>query len=199
MKNENINIEKFEELKAKKALKKANSREKKKVNNLVEELVIDKESGEVVKNTTTTQITHSKTAEPPFVKLYLDDLVLLNNLPTKSSELLWELMKGLTYENEIILNPYKKKQIMETLDIKLSTLNNALTSFVKKEILFRVGTGTFAPNPYLFARGTWDDIYDLRMIVTYQAGERKMKLEINGEPIEEYNENLSEPLERKIK
>lgn len=177
----------FENLKRKRELENANKAIKKKVKNVVHELVVDKTTGEVLGENTTSQTIVSKGAEPTFIKLYIDDLILLNDLPTKSSAILWELIKGMTYDNEIVLNSYKKNKIIETLNIKLSTLNNALSSFVKKEILYRVGTGTFLPNQYLFAKGSWEDISDLRMIVKYKAGKKEIELQVNGKNVSEYN------------
>lgn len=181
---------KFEELKRKKELKVANSSIKKKTKNLVHETMIDKSTGEILSENTTTQTIVSKGSEPPFIKLYIDDLILLNDLPTKSSAILWELIKNMSYDNEIALNAYRKKKIIENLNIKMSTLNNALSSFVKKEILYRVGSGTFMPNPYLFAKGSWEDISNLRMIVSYKAGKREIQLEIDGKSATDYNQEV---------
>lgn len=193
---------KFEEFKRQRELKIANSSVKRKTKNVTRELAYDQVTGEVLSDNVTTQIITSKGSEPPFIKLYLDDLILLCDLPTKSSAILWELIKNMSYDNEIALNSYRKKKIIETLDIKMSTLNNALSSFVKKEILFRVGPGTFIPNPYLFARGSWDDIAELRMIVSYKAGKREIQLEIDGKKADDYNkehqplDNLENALRR---
>lgn len=192
----------FEELKRKRELKTANNSIKKRVKNITQEIVVDKATGEILTEHVTSQNFIDKGSEPPFIKLYLDDLILLNDLPTKSSAILWELLRNMTYDNEIALNSYKKKKIIETLDIKMSTLNNALSSFVKKEILYRVGSGTYMPNPYLFARGYWEDVADLRMIVNYKAGKKEIQVEINGQPAEEYNNiknDLDDRLENALK
>ena len=193
---------KFEELKRQRELKIANSSVKRKTKNVTRELAYDQVTGEVLSDNVTTQTITSKGSEPPFIKVYLDDLILLCDLPTKSSAILWELIKNMSYNNEIVLNSYRTKKIIETLDIKMSTHNNALSSFVKKEILFRVGSGTFMPNPYLFARGSWDDIAELRMIVSYKAGKREIQLEIDGKKADDYNkehqplDNLENALRR---
>lgn len=142
--------------------------------------VVDGLTGEVTENKIETQFV-STAKEPPFIKLYIDDLILLNNLPTSSSNILWELISGLTYSNQIILNSSLKKRICAKLDIKMQTLDNALTKFVKKEILYRVEKGIFLPNPYLFAKGSWSEVKELRMIVDYSGNERKVKCEVNNE------------------
>lgn len=188
----------FEELKRKRELKLANNSIKKKTKNIIQEVVVDRVTGEILAENVTSQNFIDKGSEPPFIKLYIDDLILLNDLPTKSSAILWELLKNMSYDNEIALNSYRKKKIIENLDIKMSTLNNALSSFVKKEILYRVGSGTYIPNPYLFARGSWEDISDLRMIVNYKAGKKEIQLEINGQPAEKFNNISSSDLDTRL-
>ena len=61
-----------------------------------------------------------------------------------------------------------KRLIAKELDIKNSrSINNALTDFVKADILKRLETGVYQFNPYLFGRGDWRDIDRLRMTVDY--------------------------------
>lgn len=147
---------------------------------LNETTIIDGNTGLVTENKIEQQfITQNK--EPAFIKLYLDDLILINNLPTSSSNILWELVKGITYDNEIMLNSSVKKRICARLDIKMQTLDNALTKFVKKQILFRVEKGIFLPNPYLFAKGSWNEVKELRMVINYTEKGKTVQAEINGE------------------
>lgn len=125
--------------------------------------------------------------EPPFIKLYLNDIVLLKNLPSSCSSILYELMKLMTWDNKIVLNSSIKKNIMAALNIKTSTLNNTLSQFVKKKILYRLDVGIYMPNPYLFARGDYSDINQLRLIIDYapKTGDRNISVEVDGKLIEE--------------
>jgi hypothetical protein len=127
------------------------------------------------------------TKEPPFIKLYLNDIVLLKNLPSSYSSILYELMKLMTWDNKIVLNSSIKKNIMAALNIKTSTLNNTLSQFVKKKILYRLDVGVYMPNPYLFARGDYSDINQLRLIIDYipKTGDRNISVEVDGVLIEE--------------
>ena len=148
---------------------------------LRETLVTDGLTGEVIGNKIEAEFT-SSAKEPAFIKLYIDDLILINDLPSSSSNILWELIKGLTYDNQIVLNSSIKKRICSNLDIKMPTLNNALTKFTKKEILYRVEPGIFLPNPFLFAKGSWNEVKALRLLVDYSPnGTKTIQAEINGE------------------
>ena len=172
-------VQKLDEARALKAQKESKRKFQKQI---TRDTVIDKATGEILSEVATEQQVVQRGGEPKFVKFYIDDLILINNLPTKSSAVLWELVKNTTYENKIILNGSIKKDICAKLNIKMPTLNNTLSSFVKKEILYRLDTGVYMPNPYLFARGKWEDIHELRMVVQYkQNGEKSINLEIDGE------------------
>lgn len=166
---------------------------------LNETKTIDGQTGIVTENKIEQQfITQNK--EPAFIKLYIDDLILINNLPTSSSNILWELVKGITYDNEIMLNSSVKKRICSRLDIKMQTLDNALTKFVKKQILFRVEKGIFLPNPYLFAKGSWAEVKELRMVIDYTEKGKTVQAEVNGEcAIDTHSQEEIEALNELIK
>ena len=166
---------------------------------LNETKTIDGQTGIVTENKIEQQfITQNK--EPAFIKLYIDDLILINNLPTSSSNILWELVKGITYDNEIMLNSSVKKRICSRLDIKMQTLDNALTKFVKKQILFRVEKVIFLPNPYLFAKGSWAEVKELRMVIDYTEKGKTVQAEVNGEcAIDTHSQEEIEALNELIK
>ena len=183
-----IKVQKLDEARA---LKAQNESKRKFQKQITRDTVIDKATGEILSEVATEQQVVQRGGEPKFVKFYIDDLILINNLPTKSSAVLWELVKNTTYENKIILNGSIKKDICAKLNIKMPTLNNTLSSFVKKEILYRLDTGVYMPNPYLFARGKWEDIHELRMVVKYkQSGEKSINLEIDGQQAIDLNKNI---------
>lgn len=181
---------KVQKLDEARALKAQNESKRKFQKQITRDTVIDKSTGEILSEVATEQQIVQRGGEPKYVKFYIDDLILINNLPTKSSAVLWELVRNTTYENKIILNGSIKKDICEKLNIKMPTLNNTLSSFVKKEILYRLDTGVYMPNPYLFARGKWEDIHELRMVVKYkQNGEKSINLEIDGQQAIDLNKN----------
>ena len=98
-----------------------------------------------------------------------------------------------------MLNSSVKKRICSRLDIKMQTLDNALTKFVKKQILFRVEKGIFLPNPYLFAKGSWNEVKELRMVINYTEKGKTVQAEINGESaIDTHTEEEIETLNQLI-
>jgi len=117
--------------------------------------------------------------EPPFIKLYLKDLAHMRNLPVWVSGILYELLKKMDYSNEIVLNSTVKKRMAELLDINFRTIDNALVKLVSKKIFFRLGPGVYQANPYIFGRGNWAEVEQIRLKVSYTAdGKKHIEAEI---------------------
>lgn len=112
-------------------------------------------------------------SEPSYIKLYLQDVLYLSDMPTKHSAILYELLKRASYAGDkdgmqVIINASLKRRIKETLGFKnLSSVNNAITDFVKGKILYRADVGMYNFNPYLFGKGDWQDISRLRLEINY--------------------------------
>ena len=69
----------------------------------------------------------------------------------------------MTYGNKLLINNHVKKEIQSQLNYKTTqSVANAISKFVKKDILKRIDTGTYQLNPNLFAMGAWTDIQKLR-------------------------------------
>ena len=111
--------------------------------------------------------------EPQYIKLYLQDILYLSDLPKHHEKILFELLKRATYAGEkygmeITLNAGIKKRIAENLGIKnIRSINNTLSDLVKGKILFRADIGVYTLNPYLFGKGDWQDISRLRLEINY--------------------------------
>lgn len=127
-------------------------------------------------------------AEPNFVKLYLDDILYLSDLPKGLNSVLYNLLKRMSYGNQIVVNAGIKRQIAGEISLAVSTVNNSITKLVKGHVLFRVETGIYTVNPNLFGKGEWKDIAQLRMHVTYDINGRSFNTEVN-KTIEKEEEN----------
>ena len=122
-------------------------------------------------------------SEPPYVKLYLDDIVMLHDLPKSCSDVLFALIKNsMTYSNTLIINNYIKDEVVKMLGYKSrQSVSNAITKFIKADILRRISSGVYTLNPHLFARGAWKDIQCMRsewlhLNISYDGrGKRKIE------------------------
>lgn len=112
-------------------------------------------------------------SEPAFIKLYLQDVLYLSDMPKHHEKILYELLKRSTYAGEkdgmqVCLSAGIKRIISKELGLKNNrSINNALSNLVKGKILYRVETGVYNFNPYLFGKGDWQDIARLRLEVNY--------------------------------
>ena len=154
---------------------------KKKIEYIKEYERIDGLTGEVEQKKIDIAYYSKIPTEPAFVKLYLQDILYLSDLQPSQAGILYELIKNLNYNNQIVLNPAIKKTICKSLDIQMSTLNNTITKFVKADILFRIDKGVYQLNPYLFGRGDWSNIYKLRLEIDYTLQGRTFKTTIQGQ------------------
>ena len=153
---------------------------------------IDTNTGEIIKRKE--NLVKSYCNEPPYIKLYLHDILYLSDLPKTHDKILLSLLKKSTWANSeygmiVTLSAGMKRIMANELDFKnVRTINNALSDFVKADILKRLETGVYQLNPYLFGRGDWQDIENLRMMVNYTLEGRTFKSMI------EYKNRLEQDL-----
>lgn len=154
----------------------------KKINQYSEEIIKDLNGNiESIKTNTSYKIE----GEPPYVKLYLDTILYLKDLPKSHNPVLLALLKRIPWANQdqdIPINAALKRKISSELNCSVSRINNAITDFVKGQVLFRVDKGLYQFNPHLFGRGDWRDINELRLNITFNANGKTISGEINKIP-----------------
>jgi hypothetical protein len=118
--------------------------------------------------------------EPDYVKIYLDNILQINNLSSGIQKTLNVLLKRMAYDNIVVLNAYIKKQMAEELGFNtVQSLNNNINKLVKEGIMIRKGTGTYEMNPFLFGRGSWDNIKKIRFQVIFEEGKISQKADFD--------------------
>lgn len=142
---------------------------------------IDYHTGEVVREITTAKTFPLK--EPPYVKIYLDDLASLLKIPNAQKNVLQLMLAQLDFEGYIALSPRYRKKMCEELGISAPALRNNISKLCKTGIIRRSSYGEYQANPNYFARGKWESILKQRMdfalTVTYKVnGEREIKTEV---------------------
>lgn len=120
-----------------------------------------------------------KTREGNFIKLYLEDLGYIHHLQGSQTEVLYHLLKRMSYDNLIVVNKAIKEIISKDTGKALSTINNAISKYHEKDILIKKGRGVYLANPYLFGKGKFEDINKIRMQLTYTADGVKLKTNID--------------------
>lgn len=125
--------------------------------------LVNIDTGEVVAEQ---RVTKARIAqEPQFIKLYLSHVLMLSDIPKGLNEILFELLRKMNYDNEIVWNKGIKQRICKRLGCSESNVRKAITEFKKKKILIEQVQGVFLVNPYIFGRGSWDNVQQLRLTV----------------------------------
>lgn len=116
--------------------------------------------------------------EPNYIKVYLDTILYLKDLPKGLNGILTAFLKRMSYGNQLVLNAALKRQIAKEVGLSMSSINNAITKFVKGEILIREDTGLYRVNPHLFGKGDWSDIAKIRLEVVFDKNGQSVMSEI---------------------
>jgi len=155
-----------------------------------EEKIIN-EKGEIIEHKIESKAIDTA-QEPPFVKMYLKDLMWLKNTPKWTNRVLSELLKNMSYGNEIILNVSLKKRIANELDMSINSINKALIDLKRTQILLQKERGIFIANPEYFAKGRWEQVKSLIIETRYlRGGGKKIKVK--------FEENTSKEIEGQTK
>jgi len=117
--------------------------------------------------------------EPPYVKMYIDDIAKILELTSGCRSLLYCSIKKMDYEGIITLTKSSRDRLAEQVGVKETAIRNQITQLCQKGILRRIGTGEFEANPNLFARGDWSDIHkrrkDFKLTISYENEIRSLK------------------------
>lgn len=142
----------------------------KKIIQVAETQMVNHETGQILHEEKTNVVRLPQ--EPPFVKLYLEDVAKVLELPQGPQSLLLALVRKLDFDGMISLTPTARDRISDTLKIKVTTFNNYLTTLVEREVLKRVGRGEYEMNPHLLAKGDWQAVQkrraNFRLTVIYK-------------------------------
>lgn len=126
------------------------------------ERVIDGKTGELLKDEITYTMVKSAPDEPPYIKMYIEDLSRLCRLTAGENKILLQVAALANYDGVIALPAGIKEVIASNINSKPKVINNALTSLCKQNVLKKSGVGVYTLNPDLFARGKWRDIREQR-------------------------------------
>ncbi len=117
--------------------------------------------------------------EPSYIKLYLQDIMYLSNMPKQYAALTACLLKRMSYAGDedgmcIVLVPRIKQSICKEMNWKrTSSFDNAIQKLLAGKILYRIDRSIYRFNPFFFGKGDWQDINRLRLEINYSEIEGK--------------------------
>lgn len=152
------------------------------------ERVTDVLTGEIVSERSTVVNIRTLEPEPPFIKMYIEDLGRLYQLKLGHQSILSCIASGVDYDGTIGITATRKAKIAAKLGCSMKSIENALTEYVRTGILVRIGRGEYELDPSLFAKGAWRDICerrkDFQAKITYSKTGRKIEMMPLDEPIQ---------------
>ena len=163
------------------------NKEKVTYQNTQKELIVDNTTGEVTQEAHKTSKTIRFETEPPYIKLYLDCLSRFKDMQVSFNPILVEFLKRASYADDldggqiIFTNKGMKDIIAKNCNVSYKRVEQALTEFVKKDIFKRVALACYQVNPYLFGKGDWKNIKNIRATFNFGTGEALAEIVKNEE------------------
>ena len=139
---------------------------------------VETTTGEVISSTSQQVSLFEK--EPPYVKVYLEDIGRLNNLNASEQRVVNELVFNMGFNNVVPSYKPVKELIAQKLGMQYNTLDKAIKELHKKGILIRKARGLYIMDPHIFGRGSWKDVSKIRMTIDYLPdGSKAINTEIS--------------------
>lgn len=165
------------------------------------ETIISQETGEIIEHKQYTKQQVKNSFEPDFVKLYINDVITLSSgeIKTTRVDVLYLLLSYLDYHNEIALTSDRREEVCESCNITMPYFKKVLKDFLDQQILFNKHNkkgekirSIYIANPHYFGRGKWEDIYNLRMTISYDKT-RKRFVQVERNPEQQISLDIVAP------
>ena len=136
---------------------------------------IDYNTGDIVKQNITQSIPVG--AEPNYYKVYLQDLANLQGLNPTERQVLEVLSSNMSFDNIIVVIKPIKEKLSQITGKSYETIRSSIQGLVNKNILIREERACYRVNPKYIAKGKWQDIKALRLVIDYNERGREISVE----------------------
>lgn len=133
--------------------------------------------------------------EPAYYKVYMQDISAVLGLEPAEQVVFRACCANMTFGNRIFLIKRTKMYLEQQTGYKFNTIRATITKLVKKNLLFREDTSTYIVNPNFAARGKWEDIKALRLVIDYSAQGRNIEVKKITNKVIELEEHRPKQLE----
>lgn len=138
--------------------------------------IVTMETGEIVETVNKKEWIVPR-EEPDFIKLYISAALEFNNVSCANAPLMTELLKYVTYADDaelggqmVFLNGMLKDRICKKLHYADCTLRANMKKLCDGKIIRKVGKDTYQLNPFIFGKGDWNSIKNLRASFDWENG-----------------------------
>lgn len=132
--------------------------------------IIDGETGEIMQEHQSIGTRTIYKQEPPYLKLYIQDMLYMRDMPKALTNTAFTLAKYATYADKglrIYLPTGLKKELINELETTKASFDNNLAKLCKGKVLRRVDIGVYELSPWFFGKGEWKDIENVRTTWDY--------------------------------
>lgn len=171
--------------------------ETKQISKIIETTHVNTDTGEYLGAETQIQ-TYQVEKEPPYVKLYTQDIGRIYGLTKSCNAVLMALARHMAYgSNVVVLYGPVKDIICKQLNMKKTTFNMAVDSLYKQGFLIRQARACYVLDPTIFGSGSWTDVKKVRLSIEYNSdGTKTIKTELTKErEVQEFGRGI--PMQRK--
>ena len=138
-------------------------------------IIMDSETGEVIEQERKESLAVGK--EPNYYKVYINDLANLQGLNPTEKMVLEILSANMTFDNLIVLIKPIKEKLVKITGKEFETIKKAIQGLAKKNVLIKEERACYRVNPKYVAKGKWEDIKALRLVIEYSEKGREVSIE----------------------
>lgn len=139
------------------------------------DIIIDSETGEIINQARKKVLSVGK--EPSYYKVYINDLANLQGLNPTEKKVLEILSANMSFDNIIIVIKPIKEKLAIAINGSFESVKKAIIGLTKKGILLKEERACYRVNPKYIAKGKWEDIKALRLVIEYSAKGREISIE----------------------
>lgn len=138
-------------------------------------IIMDSETGEVIEQVRKESLAVGK--EPNYYKVYINDLANLQGLNPTEKMVLEILSANMTFDNLIVLIKPIKEKLVKITGKEFETIKKAIQGLSRKKVLLKEERACYRVNPKYVAKGKWEDIKALRLVIEYSEQGREISIE----------------------
>ncbi len=102
-------------------------------------------------------------SEPNYIKFYVDNITDLFKINNVSKNVLMQLLRISNYDNIVNLPGGLRQEIISSMGISYSQLDNSLRDLQRQNLINKKGVGVYIINPLYFGKGSWDNIFQIKL------------------------------------
>jgi hypothetical protein len=115
--------------------------------------------------------------EPQYYKVYTKDISNILGLNNAQKAVFQCLASSMGFDNLVVLIKPIKRRLAEITGYSENTITKVIDQLYKLKVLIRLEKSVYRVNPNLVAKGSWEKIKALRLVLEYSENGRTIELE----------------------